>query len=109
MAKKQQSQAEEAELKEEAVLDPVDDVEQAPKAAKGMVKVNCQYPIQINGKVYSGIVDVSNEVAECLVEMLSKKKRADLEVHMNRNFQIERVLGNELIVSEVNGETKRRV
>jgi hypothetical protein len=73
-----------------------------------MLTINCAYPIKINGQRYEGIVTVRRGIANLLIEMLSKKRRADMEIFVGRSHLVERIAGsNELVITDE--QTKKRV
>jgi hypothetical protein len=100
-------------IEEAQVVDPIaaEPEKAAPKSKENEqeadMTVRCSYPITINGTVYEGDCTVSRATAEVLIEMLSKKRQADMNVFVGKSFLVERVLGtNALVITDQN---KKRV
>lgn len=82
---------------------PAPAVEAAP-AVKGekMVKIKIPVSLKIKRVVYNpGVHTVPEHLAETMIEMVHRKRRADLSIFVGKNHLIERLLDRTLVVHEV--------
>lgn len=67
-----------------------------------LVKIKIPVQLKIKRKLYPpGIHTVPRHLADTMVEMVDKKRRADLSIFVGKNHLIERLLDRTLVVHEV--------
>jgi hypothetical protein len=64
------------------------------------VKIHLPVPCKINGIEYFGTCTVPRKVADALIPMAQKKQKADMRVLVGKNFNVERLLDNTLVIKE---------
>ena len=93
-------------MSKKKVIDPLASGDQAHTEGD-LIAVRCSYPVYLNGKEFHGIVEVDKDTASVLFEILSRKREADMAVHVGRNLERQRLLDGTLVVRDA--ETKKRV
>lgn len=98
--------------KKKAVTEEIPTIDVSPKAAAEVepigddpdhkVKVILPVQIKINRIAYGpGPVIVPAHMVDTMVEMVDKKKRADLSVFTGNNYLVQRMVDRSLVVSKV--------
>lgn len=73
-----------------------------------ILKVRIPFELKVGGKRYlPGVHTVNRGVAEVLIEMTDKKRRADMSVFVGKSHLVERLLDRTLVVTEVTDLDRR--
>lgn len=85
-----------ASPKQNAIVEPIGD------DPDRLVKIILPVALQINSKTYGpGPEIVPSHMIDTLVEMVDKKKRADISVFTGNNYLVQRMIDRSLVVSKV--------
>lgn len=72
------------------------------ESGEKLVKIKIPVQLKIKRKLYNpGVHVVPRHLADTMVEMVDKKRRADLSIFVGKNHLIERLLDRTLVVHEV--------
>lgn len=86
-----------------AVAEEVDELHQ-------LVKITIPVHLKIKKKVYApGSHVVERHLADTMIEMVDKKKRADISVFTGNNYLVERLIDRTLVVSKVESLDMKKI
>ena len=94
MAKKKVDVDASAQYEEVKVEKPID--------KNAMVRIKIPVRLKINRKIYRpGVHTVPYHMIDTMVEMVDKKRRADISIFTGKNKLVENIIGRGLVVTEV--------
>lgn len=69
---------------------------------KAMVSIAIPVTLKIKRKIYNpGTHEVPSHVAQTMLEMVDKKRKADISIFTGKNFVVERILDRSLVIRNI--------